>query len=93
MRCTQAYKHLQYPLAKHSYFRNIDQLVLLLSVRIVGSIPLCFHIKAVAVTESVGNWARGQRVSGSSPGCGPKLELVLTEVPRHLQNASEFSDP
>lgn len=62
-----------------------------------GFDPVVVHIKVV-VTESVGNWARSQRVSGSSPGCGAKLERVLTEVPRHLQNAStlrlnKFSDP
>lgn len=35
-----------------------------------GFDPVMVHIRAVAVTESVGNWARSQRVSGSSPVIG-----------------------
>lgn len=59
MRCTQAWKHLQYPQLLYKYslvgpFAKCQD---------CGFDPVVVHIRAVAVTESVGNWARSQRVS------------------------------
>lgn len=37
--------------------------------------------------QSSGDWAARWSVSGSSPGCGQKLESV--QVPGHLQSTAE----